>query len=356
MDTAAPDDATFADAGAIPVAVAVAVGRRDGGTAGRIGPGGDDRPVAVVDAGVGGAGVAAAIRRRLPGERVVYVARAGVADGGCAGAARGAAGRLGAKHVVVCGASPLHVGLSFGLSGVGVSGPIDPAARSAVRAAGASRRPTVAVLAAESEVPARAYEHAVARRRQLAALLVQPAPLLAAMAEDGRSAGDPLLKLAVRQYLKPLLERRPTVLLVAGSADPELLEAVRAGAARLFDEATERATLRGTRRPRRLAVIDAASACADDVARRLADAGRLAPPASGTTDRDSGDDAGTPGGLRVLTFAGPGPTSDARFADLAARTFGVEGATIEALDPDAFDDRTPGDDRRADPIPLRASA
>ena len=382
MELLAPAGPTIADADRIPVARAVGAAESGAGGAG------DGRPVVVVDGGTGGAGVAAAIRRRLPEERVVYLARADAAPGGRAAAVRMAVARFGPKHVVLAdgpaGADDLSAVASGGRAddfpraadlfspadappadaGGGsaplVSSAIDPAARAAVRAAGASRRPTVAVLAAEPEARTRAYEHAVLRRRQLAALLVQPAPLLAAMAEDGRRADDPLLRLAVRQYLAPVLDRRPSVVLLGGSADPELVAAVRAGVAEALDDLAARPARRSAdgrrvgRRRGRVAVIDAAAACADDVARRLADAGRLAPhPADPTTaDPTPVDGAGVAPApmLRCLVVAEPGTPPVARFADAAARVFGPEGDPVEAIDPSEF--ARPAEGRRR----FRASA
>lgn len=138
-----------------------------------------------------------------------------------------------------------------------VSGVIEPTARAAVEAAGARAMPLLAIMATEATLRSKAYERALARRRSKASLLLRPAPLLVPMIEEGRDPSDPLVRLALRQYLHPLLARKIDVLILGcthyGAYKSAITQIV----------------------GNDVAVIDAAQRCADDVVRRLKSARRL---------------------------------------------------------------------------------
>lgn len=138
-----------------------------------------------------------------------------------------------------------------------ISGVIEPTARAAVEAAGAANSPLLAIMATEATLRSKAYERALARRRNKATLLLRPAPLLVPIIEEGRDAADPLVRLALRQYLHPLMARKMQVLILActhyGVYKNAIAQIVGGG----------------------VAVIDASQRCADDVARRLRSARRL---------------------------------------------------------------------------------
>jgi glutamate racemase len=249
-----------------------------------------DGPLLVLDSGVGGLTVAAALRRRLPHEDIVYVGdTARVPYGSKSPEAIEAAalesvetalarlaheGRPAAKHLVVACNSASAVALPAlraRLAGIGVSGVIDPGARSAAAAAGHRIRAIIGVIATEATVRSRAYEHAIARRRPRAAMLIRSTPLLVPLAEEGRPDDDPVVRLAVEQYLAPMLRKARLTLRDDGT--PGRLDALVLGCTHY---PILKPAITGVLGPK-VAVIDSAEACAEDVARRLTAASLLRP-------------------------------------------------------------------------------
>jgi glutamate racemase len=117
------------------------------------------------------------------------------------------------------------------------------------------------------------------------------------MIEEGRDARDPLVRLALRQYLHPLLSRRIDVLLLACTHFPVLMPAV--------------CNIMG----QGVTVIDGSRRCAEDVARRLKSAGKLA--------------EGTAAGIRPIVTDEP-----ARFRAIARKMLGLtlDDPTLVRLD------------------------
>ena len=195
--------------------------------------GGDARPILVIDSGLGGLTVVKELRRALPAERLVYFGDTARLPYGSktpetvTGFVRQIVRHcrpFDPKHVVLaCNtASALALNrLRREMPDLPVTGVIDPGARAAVRAAGSRPRPTIGVIGTEATVRSKAYDHAVHRRRQHARLMVRATPLLAAMVEEGRRADDPLVALALQQYLAPMLEKRLHVLLAGLHALPD---------------------------------------------------------------------------------------------------------------------------------------
>jgi glutamate racemase len=132
-----------------------------------------------------------------------------------------------------------------------ITGVVEPGARAASAAAGAKAIPTVGVIATEATVRSEAYQNALCKRRRQLRLVLRPTPLLVPMIEEGRSNDDPVVQLALRQYLKPMLERELDVLVLGCTHYPLLKKSIRA----IVGE--------------RVAVIDSAEQCAEDVAARL---------------------------------------------------------------------------------------
>ena len=220
-------------------------------------------PVAVVDSGLGGLTVVRRLRRVLAGEDVVYFGdTARLPYGGKSGAAVtefltqivAFLRPMRPKHVVVaCNtASALALpAVRERFPELAITGVIEPGARAAVAAAGAKTRPVIAVLATEATVRSKAYPTAVARRRHYARVVSMPAPLLVPIIEDGRDDRDPIARLAVAEYLRPLLARKPDVLVLGCTHYP------------VFKRLIAKAVGPDCR------VIDSAEQCAHDVARRL---------------------------------------------------------------------------------------
>jgi glutamate racemase len=132
-----------------------------------------------------------------------------------------------------------------------ISGVIEPGARAAAVAPGTKLRPTIGVIATEATIKSKAYNRAIRSRRIHCQIMTQPAPLLAPIIEEGRGDDDPLVRLAVRQYICPLMERGMDVLVLGCTHYPIL--------AKLIAEIVGPS----------VRVIDSAEQCAQDVAQRL---------------------------------------------------------------------------------------
>jgi glutamate racemase len=236
-----------------------------------------ESPILVLDSGLGGLTVARALHAALPHERVLYFGDTARLPYGSKSPAtvthfvrqiiRFALPLL-PKHVVIaCNtASALALpSLRGQFPGLPVSGVVDPGARAAVHAAGSKEFPLIGIIATEATIRSRAYELAIGKRRQQARLIQRATPLLVPIIEEGRDDADPLVSLALRQYLDPIVQRGADVLVLGCTHYPLLRPAI------------ERAV------GPKVAVIDSAQRCAEDVARRLASAQQLAP-AQGTRD------------------------------------------------------------------------
>ena len=88
-------------------------------------------------------------------------------------------------------------------------------------------------------------------RRHHARLLLQATPLLVPIIEEGRGEDDPLVRLALKQYLQPLAKHKPDVLVLGCTHYPIFKSLI----ARMLGPSVR--------------VIDSAQQCAEDVARRL---------------------------------------------------------------------------------------
>jgi len=228
-----------------------------------------DSPILVLDSGLGGLTVARAIHARLPAERVVYFGDTARLPYGSKSPEtvrhfvrqiiRFATPML-PKHVVIaCNtASALALPEIRGqFPGLPIGGVIEPGARAAVEAAGNVAFPVIGVIATEATVRSGAYERSIQRRRHRARVVQKPAPLLVPIIEEGRDGSDPLVRLALEQYLAPLLSRGVQVLVLGCTHYPLLRREIE----QVVGE--------------RVSVIDSAERCAEDVARRLASAGTL---------------------------------------------------------------------------------
>jgi len=222
-----------------------------------------DAPIAVIDSGIGGLTVARAIHAAMPHEQIVYFGDTARLPYGAkspttiAGFVRQILHWLRpmrCKHVVLGCNTATALALPIiraEFSGLSISGVIDPGAKAAIVAAGALETPSIGVIATEATIKSRAYEKAIGRRRHHARVLLKATPLLVPMIEEGRSADDPLVALALRQYLHPLIERKIDVLILGCTHYP------------LIKPAIQRILPTGT------AVIDSAEMCAQDVEHRL---------------------------------------------------------------------------------------
>ena len=282
-----------------------------------------DAPIIVLDSGLGGLTVVRALRGALPAENLIYFGDTARLPYGTKSATTVSGfvkqiirylRPMRPKHVVIaCNtatalALPAVRGEFMDLS---ISGVIEPGAWAAVAAAAGKEIPVIGVIATEATVRSGAYQRAIQRRHHAAQVHMQPTPLLVHLVEEGRGCDDPLVELALRQYLHPLLVRQIDVLVLGCTHYPMLKPAI----CRLLGN--------------QIAVIDSAEQCSQDVLSRLASRRLL---------RDTGDLAR--GWLRCFV------TDDAeRFARLASRVLDMQMARptlvpIAALD-HADDEPTP---------------
>ena len=258
-------------------------------------------PIVVLDSGLGGLTVVRALRKALPHEDVLYFGdTARVPYGGKSAETVTTFVRqiisffrsYEPKHVVIGCNTATAMALSAirkEFSDLPISGVIEPGARAAAEAAGSKEFPLIGIIATEGTIRSKAYEVAIQKRRARARLLARPTPLIVPIIEEGRTEDDPVLRLALKQYLLPMYQRGVDVLVLGCTHYPILKGLIQ----RMMGE--------------RVAVVDSAAACAEDVARRLGAAGLL------RGDRDE------PGSLRCFV------TDNApRFSALAARFLGME--------------------------------
>jgi len=257
-------------------------------------------PIVVLDSGLGGLTVVRALRRAVPAEDILYFGDTARVPYGSKSAATvtGFVRQIIAyllpyepKHVVIACNTATAVAmpaLREEFPDLSISGVVEPGARAAVEAAGDRAEPVIGVIGTEATIRSGAYERAIKQRRPGARVYCRATPLLVPIIEEGRRGDDPLVMLALRQYLEPLLEQHIDVLVLGCTHYPVYREVIC-----------------GIAGPQ-VAVIDSADQCAEDVRRRLL-AARLARAGDGRT-----------GELRCFV------TDDTpRFGVLAARFLGM---------------------------------
>jgi len=258
-------------------------------------------PIVVMDSGLGGLTVVRAIRAALPQEDVLYFGdTARVPYGSKSPETVTSFVRqiiaffrsYEPKHVVIgCNTATAMAlpAVRNAFPELSISGVVEPGAKAAAEAAGKKEFPVIGVIATEGTIRSRAYEFAIVKRRAHARLLNRPTPLLVPIIEEGRNLDDPVLRLALKQYLLPMYQRGMDVLVLGCTHYPILKGLIQ----RMVGE--------------RVAVVDSAQACAEDVARRLGAAGLLR------------GDRGEAGALRCFAT-----DNTPRFSALASRFLGVE--------------------------------
>ena len=235
-------------------------------------------PIAVIDSGLGGLTVAAALRRHLPHEKLIYFGdtarvpygtKSPAAITSCVAQIIRYLRRYAPKHVLIACNSASAVALPNlreQFPGLSISGVIEPGARAAARAAGGKREPVIAVIATPATIRSGAYERAIVRRRSHCRIIQKATPLLVPLIEEGRREDDPLVTLCLEQYLASIKAARPQVLLLGCTHYPLLGEAIRQ-------------IMGGP-----CGVVDSAQTCAEDVASLLGAAGLRARPEAGGHD------------------------------------------------------------------------
>jgi glutamate racemase len=278
-------------------------------------------PIVVLDSGLGGLTVARAIREVLPREDIVYF-------GDTARLPYGAKSPetvttfvrqiiaytrpFKPKHVVIACNTATALAMPAvrrSFPDLSVSGVIEPGSRSAVIAAGAKQVPTIGVLATEATVRSRAYAAAIHRKRTYARVIQQPAPILVPLIEEGRDLNDPLVKLALKQYLQPMVQHKMNVLVLGCTHYPVLRPLIE----RMLGPS--------------IPVIDSARLCAEDVTRRLMAQGLLRGSTSHSMSAES--PMSVVGSFRCFVSDDP-----ERFARLAPRFLGMQVPQPTLVTPD----------------------
>jgi glutamate racemase len=255
-------------------------------------------PIVVLDSGLGGLTVVRAMQQQSPAEHIIYFGDTARVPYGSKSSETITTfvreiitwlQRFRPKHIVIaCNtATALALpALKAEFEHLPITGVIEPGAAAAVTAAGNKSVPRIAVIATEATVKSKAYERAIFHRLQRANLQVRSAPLLVPIIEEGRDETDPLVRLALTQYLKSITD--PDVLVLGCTHYPIFKRLI--------------AQMMGPQ----CKVIDSAEQCAQDVTQRLA-AAKLS-----STSR-------TAGSLKCFV------TDDAeKFRSLAGRFMGTE--------------------------------
>jgi glutamate racemase len=234
-------------------------------------------PIAILDSGLGGLTVARELIKQSPSENIVYFGDTARVPYGSKSAATVTAfvreiiiylQRFRPKHLVIACNTATALALpqlKAEFPHLPITGVIDPGARAAITAAGNKPVPNIAVIATEATVKSRAYEKAIFRRRHYAHLDVRPTPLLVHIIEEGRDEKDLLVRLALTQYLKPIAERHPDVLVLGCTHYPVYKKLI----ARMMGDTCR--------------VIDSAEQCAQDVTHRVRVSGLSSPAESSGT-------------------------------------------------------------------------
>jgi glutamate racemase len=220
-------------------------------------------PILVLDSGLGGLTVARALRRVLPYEDILYFGDTARVPYG----SKTAATVIGfvrqiisyfqpydPKHIVIACNTATALTLNpiqQEFPHLRISGVIEPGSRAAVEAAGDQAKPLIGVIGTEATICSGAYERAILRRQPSARIVSRPTPLLVPIIEEGRPQDDPLVRLALQQYLQPLIAQQINVLVLGCTHYPVYKDLI--------------AQIMGPQ----VAVIDSADKCAEDVLRRL---------------------------------------------------------------------------------------
>ncbi|MDB5325369.1 MAG: glutamate racemase [Phycisphaerales bacterium] len=282
-------------------------------------------PIFVLDSGLGGLTVVDALRRRLPGERIIYFGDTARLPYGSK--TRQTVGGF-VKQIIEWGLqfNPKHVVIACNTASalaleetqarfphLTISGVIEPGAAAAARVVSHIVSPSVGVIATEATVRSEAYQTALHHHSPSADVLAKATPLLVPLIEEGRRPSSAVVTLALRQYLRPMIRRKIDALVLGCTHYPLLRPALR----RVLGEG--------------VTVIDSAEQCAQDVAARLEAAGLLT-----TAERPAANESM---GERLRLFVTDDPD---RFGELAPRFLGHPVERPQRVAPETlYDPATP---------------
>jgi glutamate racemase len=245
------------------------------------------KPIGVFDSGLGGLTVARALRRRLPGESILYFGDTARVPYGPKSAETirrftreitRFLSRQGVKMVVVacnsCSATSLDC-VSAEFEGP-VLGVIEPGVEAAVAK---TRNRRIGVIGTLATINSAAYERLLRIRLPDAQVYSTACPLFVPLAEE-RMENHPATRLIAQEYLKPLLDQDIDTLILGCTHYP------------LLKGAIEEIAGPG------VSVVDSAESTAESVARRLDDLDLRAPAGGPFASRYFVSD--DPGGLERL--------------------------------------------------------
>jgi glutamate racemase len=211
----------------------------------------DSAPIGIFDSGVGGLTVVSELRRRLPGESLVYFGDTARVPYGpksaetvCRYAREAAAFLLSydVKLVVIaCNTATAHaIHLLKEELPVPVVGVVGPGARAAVRATRSGR---IGVIGTVGTIRSGAYDREVRHHLPRAQVFAQPCPLFVPFVEEGWADRE-ATRLVAEEYLRPIREVDVDVLVLGCTHYPLLkpvLAEILGPAIQLVDSAGETA-------------------------------------------------------------------------------------------------------------------
>ena len=193
------------------------------------------RPIAIFDSGLGGLTVMRQIANALPHDDIVYFGDTARVPYGIKSPRTiihfseencRFLGQSSPKLIVVaCNtASAAALGHLRQTLDVPLLGVIEPGAAAAVAA---TRNRRVGVIGTEATIKSRAYVAAIQRREPSVSVIDRPCPLFVPLVEEGRGAADPIVRLAAREYLRPIVELGADTLVLGCTHYPLLKDALR---------------------------------------------------------------------------------------------------------------------------------
>jgi len=194
----------------------------------------NNRPIAVFDSGLGGLSVVRHLRRRLPAEELVYFGDTARVPYGTKSRPTVVTFALEAARfllqfdpkliVAACNtASALAMDALRRELPVPVIGVVEPGAQAAVRLAAGK---PIAVIGTEATVGSGAYPAALEALAPGQPVVQRACPLFVPLVEEGRECADPIVRVAVEDYLSPLRGQRVRVVILACTHYPLLRPAI----------------------------------------------------------------------------------------------------------------------------------
>lgn len=192
-----------------------------------------DRPIGVFDSGIGGLTVAAALRRRLPGEEIIYLGDTARVPYGTKSSRTVNRYALecalflfnrGVKMIVVACNTVSAVALPRlkSVLKVPMIGVIEPGVAAGLKASKAGR---IGVIGTPSTIASGEYQRLLLQNDPSIQVSAKACPLLVPMAEEGRLKG-PVVDLALNEYLGPLRRQKIDTLILGCTHYPLFKEAI----------------------------------------------------------------------------------------------------------------------------------